>query len=171
MAVTEWALQRFGRVAVGGDSAGGNLAAIAAQELRDRVVAQLLVYPPTDLSDDEDGRYPSRVENAQGYFLTEDDMRWFRKHYADGIPDRRDPRVSPLYGDLTGLPPAVVVTAEFDPVRDEGDAYAEALRRAGVRVEHRCYDGIIHGFVGFAAVIPACAAASEDTYALFRQLL
>jgi acetyl esterase len=171
IAVTEWALEQFGQVAVAGDSAGANLAAVVAQHLRDRVTAQLLVYPPTDLSGDDSRRYPSREENAEGYFLTRDDMQFFERHYLDGMPDRRDPRVSPLYGDLTGLPPAVVVTAEFDPLRDEGDAYAEALRAAGVRVEHLRCDGMIHGFVGFAAAVPACATASEEAYALLREFL
>ena len=137
-------------VAVAGDSAGGNLAAVAAQALRDRVVAQLLVYPVVDLSHDEGNRFPSRVENAEGYFLTADDMRFFERHYLGDMADRRDPRASPLYGDLTGLPPAVVVTAEYDPLRDEGDAYAEAMRAAGVQVEHLRCDGLVHGFVGFA---------------------
>src|SRR4051794_18693632 len=171
VAVTEWALERFDRVAVAGDSAGGNLAAVAAQQLRDRVAAQLLVYPPTDLSHDEGNHFPSRVENAEGYFLTEDDMRFFERHYLGSAGDRRDPRASPLYGDLTGLPPAVVVTAEFDPLRDEGDAYAEAMRAAGVQVEHLRCDGLIHGFVGFAGLAPACTAASEKMYALLLKFL
>jgi acetyl esterase len=171
IAVTEWALERFGRVAVAGDSAGATLAAVAAQTLRDRVAAQLLVYPPTDLSHDDEERYPSRAQNAEGYFLTEDDMRYFEGHYLDGVADRRDPRVSPLYGELAGLPPAVVVTAEFDPLRDEGDAYAEAMRAAGVRVEHVRCAGQIHGFAGFAVAVPSCAAASDEMYARFRELL
>ena len=171
VAVTEWALERYGRVAVAGDSAGGNLAAVVAQQMRDRVTAQLLVYPATDLSADNAGRFPSRVENANGYFLTGEDMRFFEGNYLGHVPDRHDPRVSPLYGDLGGLPAAVVVTAEFDPLRDEGDAYAEAMRAAGVRVEHRSFQGLIHGFAGFGAAAPACARASEEMYALLRELL
>jgi len=173
IAVIRWALERFDRVAVAGDSAGGNLAAVAAQELRDRVAAQLLVYPVVDLSHDEDNRFPSLVENADGYFLTADDMRFFERHYLGDMADRRDPRASPLYGDLAGLPPAVVVTAEYDPLRDEGDAYAEAMRAAGVQVEHLRCDGLVHGFVGFAGLAraPACTAASEEMYTRLRKFL
>jgi acetyl esterase len=171
LAATEWALERYDRVAVAGDSAGGNLAAVVAQQLRDRIAAQLLIYPVVDFDGDGDGIYPSRVENAEGYFLTEEDMRFFEASYVDGVADRRDPRLSPLHGDLADLSPAVVVTAEFDPLRDEGDAYATALRDAGVPVEHRRYDGLIHGFFGFGRVAPACEAAAEETSTLLRDLL
>jgi acetyl esterase len=171
LAATEWALERFDRVAVAGDSAGGNLAAVVAQQLRDRIAAQLLIYPAVDLAEDDDGRYPSRVENAEGYFLTEADMRFFEATYAATAQDRRDPRMSPLYGELAGLPPAVLVTAEFDPLRDEGDAYAAALRDAGVTVEHRRYDGLIHGFFGFGGISAGCAGAAEETCGLLRELL
>jgi acetyl esterase len=171
IAVTKWALDRFGRVAVAGDSAGANLSAIAAQQLRDQVVAQLLVYPPTDLCEDNQNRFPSREENGDGYFLTRDDMRYFHEHYLNGRPDCRDPRVSPLYGDLAGLPPAVIATAEFDPLRDEGDAYADALRAAGVHVDHLRCDGLIHGFAGFAVASRACATASDEMYTRFSALL
>ena len=172
LVATDWALERYGRVAVAGDSAGGNLAAVVAQQLRDRVTAQLLIYPAIDLARDEGrDRYPSRVENAQGYFLTSDDMRFFEASYAGPVEDRRDPRLSPLYGDLAGLPPAVVVTAEFDPLRDEGEAYAEALREAGVSVEHRRYPGLIHGFFGFGGISAACAQAATETCELLAALL
>ncbi|HEX8084807.1 MAG TPA: alpha/beta hydrolase [Solirubrobacteraceae bacterium] len=171
VAATEWALGRFDRVAVGGDSAGGNLAAIVAQELRDRLVAQLLIYPVVDHEPDAWGRYPSRTENADGYFLTAEDMRYFDGHYTADVPDRRAPRLSPLDGDLAGLPAAVVVTAEYDPLRDEGNAYAAALREAGVRVEHEQFPGLIHGFFGFGATVPSCGAAAERTVELFRGLL
>jgi acetyl esterase len=171
LAAAEWTLERFDRVAVAGDSAGGNLAAVVAQQLRAEIAAQLLIYPATDFVDDDGERYPSRVENATGYFLTEPDMRFFETSYAPPNADRRDPRLSPIHGDLEGLPPAVVVTAEFDPLRDEGDAYAAALRDAGVPVEHRRYDGLIHGFFGFGLVSPACVEASAETCELFRVLL
>ena len=125
------------RVAVGGDSAGANLATVVAQQLRDAggpaLAAQLLVYPATDFVDDDGRTHASRVANAEGFFLTADDMAWFGDNYA-GTADRADPRLSPLRGRLDGLPPAVVVTAEFDPLRDEGEAYAQALdggRRRG----------------------------------------
>jgi acetyl esterase len=171
LAATEWALERFDRVAVAGDSAGGNLAAVVAQQLRDRIAAQLLIYPAIDLAADDGDRYPSRVDNAEGYFLTEPDMRFFEAAYAAAVEDRRDPRLSPLHGELAGLPPAVVVTAEFDPLRDEGDAYAAALRDAGVAVEHRRYDGLIHGYFGFGGISAACEAAAEETSELLRRLL
>jgi acetyl esterase len=172
LAATEWALERFGAVAVAGDSAGANLAAVVAQQLRDRVAAQLLIYPAIDLARDEGrDRYSSRVENATGYFLTADDMRFFERSYAGPVEDRTDPRLSPLYGELAGLPPAVVVTAELDPLRDEGNAYAEALRAAGVSVEHRQYPGLIHGFFGFGGISAACARAAAETCELLAALL
>jgi acetyl esterase len=89
-------------------------------------------------------------------------MAWFADHYAEDADDT-DPRLSPIMGDLAGLPPAVVVTAEFDPLRDEGDAYAEALRAAGVEVRHRRFDGMIHGFFDLAALSPAAAEAVRWT--------
>jgi acetyl esterase len=171
LAATDWALERYGRVAVGGDSAGGNLAAVVAQQRRDRIAAQLLIYPATDFVDEDGETYSSRRENAEGYFLTEADLRFFEGHYAVDAPDRRDPLLSPIHGDLDGLPPAVVVTAEFDPLRDEGDAYANAMRNAGVRVEHRRYDGLIHGFFGFGLASQACDRAAVETCELFAALL
>jgi len=141
------------RVAVGGDSAGGNLAAALCLRVRDEfgpdIDFQLLVYPVTDCT----LSHPSMDENAEGYFLTKDTMVWFVGHYLGGI-DPKDPSVSPLHADsLEGLPPAFVITAEFDPLRDEGEAYAAALREAGVAVEAVRYDGQIHGFVGLASLI------------------
>ncbi len=181
VAATHWAateIERLGgdasRLAVAGDSAGGNLSAIVAQALRDaggpRLAAQLLIYPGTDFAG-EDGAYPSRKENASGYLLTESDMRWFDRHYTSGVENRADPRLSPIRGDLAGLAPAVVVTAELDPLRDEGDAYAAALAAADVRVEHRCFPGLIHGFFGLGAISPACAEAVRTTCASLCELL
>jgi acetyl esterase len=156
------------RLAVGGDSAGGNLAAVCAQEAAAAglpLAAQLLLYPATDLL----GDYGSREENASGYFLTLADMRWFAQNYL-GIGDHdsdvgrfaRDPRVSPLHAEsLSGLAPAVVATAEFDPLRDEGERYADALAAAGVDVRHRRFPGLIHGFYGLEQFSPAIAAASR----------
>ena len=141
------------KVAVGGDSAGGNLAAALCIRVRDEfgpdIDFQLLVYPVVDCT----LSHPSIEENAEGYFLTKDAMVWFTGHYLGGI-DPKDPVVSPLYANtLVGLPPALVITAEFDPLRDEGEAYAVALRDAGVQVEAVRYDGQIHGFVGMAAMV------------------
>jgi acetyl esterase len=155
------------RLAVGGDSAGGNLAAVCAQQAAAAglpLAAQLLLYPATDLL----GDYTSRQENATGYFLTLADMRWFAQQYLDlGEHDAsvaayaRDPRVSPLHAEkLAGLAPAVVATAEFDPLRDEGERYAEALAAAGVDVRHRRFPGLIHGFYGLEQFSPTIAAAS-----------
>jgi acetyl esterase len=158
------------RLAVAGDSAGGNLAAVAAQQLdadRTPVAAQFLIYPAVDSA----GEYPSRVENAKGYFLEQPTMDWFYGHYAGSWEDAADPRLSPLHADLTGLAPALVVTAEFDPLRDEGEAYAEKLRAAGVRVEQQRYDGMIHGFFDMGPISPAAQAAIEESCARFGELL
>ena len=151
------------RLAVGGDSAGGNLATAVALRCRDEdgpaLAAQLLIYPVTDLSTPD---RPSRVDNAEGYLLTRDDMSWFESAY---VPDGQatDPLASPLLADLSGLPPSVVVTAEYDPLRDEGDAYAEALRAAGVSVVHERFDGLIHGFFGMGPLSTACEQAVSRT--------
>jgi acetyl esterase len=159
------------RLAVAGDSAGGNLAAVVAQALRDDgtpLVAQFLIYPAVDA----EGEYPSRLANAKGYFLEKDTMDWFYGHYAADWDDAKDPRLSPLHhGDLTGLPPAVIVTAEYDPLRDEGEAYGEALRSAGVRAEVQRYDGMIHGFFDMGTVSPAAQKAIDESCARFGDLL
>jgi acetyl esterase len=160
------------RIAVAGDSAGGNISAVVAQLCREQgppLCAPLLVYPTTDF--DPEAPYPSRVDNAEGYFLTADEMRWFRDHYAEGV-DVTDPRLSPLKADdLSGLPPAVVVTAEFDPLRDEGEAYADALKAAGVDVDAQRYDGMVHGFFDMGALSAGAQAAADDAVARFRSLL
>ncbi len=181
LAATLWAFDHVAelggdaaRVVVGGDSAGGNLAAVVAQQLRDAggpvPAAQLLLYPATDFVDDGGQTHASRVANAEGYFLTADDMGWFGDNYAGGA-DRADPRMSPARGRLEGLPPAVVVTAEFDPLRDEGEAYARDLRAAGVEVVARRFDGLIHGFFDLAALSPAAADAVRATCADLTGLL
>jgi acetyl esterase len=168
LAAVRWAaenIDRLGgdpsRLAVGGDSAGGNLSAVVAQQLRDsdgpQLAAQLLIYPAVDL--DPDGDYPSRVENADGYLLTAADMEWFGAHYLDD-DQRRDPRASVLHADdLAGVAPAVIGVAEYDPLRDEGEAYAKKLSDAGVEVVLHRFDGLIHGFYGLGLVSPAAAAA------------
>ncbi len=167
------------RLVVGGDSAGGNLAAVCALQARDAdlpLAAQLLIYPAVDLL----GDYASRHENAEGYFLTLADMAWFAAHYlgaADGsdptaLALAKDPRLSPLHAPtLAGLAPAVVATAEFDPLRDEGDAYAAALADAGVRVEHRQFPGLIHGFYGLEQFSPAIAEASTWVNSALKAIL
>jgi len=151
------------RLAVGGDSAGGNLAAVVARVARERggppLAFQLLIYPATDLR----MQSPSIDENADGYFLTRDEMTWFRGHYLRDEADLTDPLASPLLApDLRGLPPALVVTAEFDPLRDEGEAYGRRLREAGVPTTISRYDGMVHGFVGMTAFLDKGRQAVEE---------
>jgi acetyl esterase/lipase len=149
------------RIAVGGDSAGGNMAAVTAMQARDEGVPlryQLLVYPVTDCTMSSS----SYEENAEGYLLTRDSMDWFIGHYLCGGAEAKDPRVSPLYADdVRGAAPALVITAEFDPLRDEGEAYAERLRDAGVDVELRRFDGQVHGFFGLGSITPVANEAID----------
>ena len=152
-----------GRLAVAGDSAGGNLAAVVCQMARDRsgpaIAFQLLVYPVTDLDLD---RWPSMEENADGPLLTREGMDWFARHYVGTLPFTGDPYASPIRAaDLSGLPPAYVATAGHDPLRDEGAGYAEALAAAGVTVGYDNFATMIHGFVGFADVVPAAGEARD----------
>ncbi len=147
------------RLAVGGDSAGGLLAAAVAQECarrgRPRLAAQLLVYPATDLASDT----PSQHENARGYLLTRERLAWVRGEIAK-VTDLGDRRLSPLHApELGAVAPAIVVTAGFDPVRDEGLAYAERLRGAGVPVHALHHPGQIHGFVSFDRVLSGATDA------------
>lgn len=144
------------RIAVGGDSAGGNLAAVVALAARDAGIPlrhQLLVYPVTDCTMSS----ASYDANGEGYLLTRDTMAWFIENYA-GSADPKDPRVSPLFADdVAGVAPALVITAEFDPLRDEGEAYAERLRDAGVEVEVRRFDGQTHSFFELTTITPTAA--------------
>lgn len=158
---TQWAARQaatFGgdadRLAVGGDSAGAAMATAVAMMTRDRggasLAFQLLVYPVTDYSFDT----RSYRENATGYMLTRDDMAWFWRLYLACEADGRHPCASPLRAsNLRGLPPALVITAEFDPLRDEGEAYAEKLRTAGIPVKLTRYDGMVHNFVRMFPII------------------
>jgi acetyl esterase len=151
------------RIAVGGDSAGGNLSAVVSLMARDRggppIVFQLLVYPATDLP----SANTSYRENAEGYFLTAKSMHWFFAHYCGANPDASDPYLCPLRAkNLGGLPPALVVTAEFDPLRDEGEAYAARLREAGVRTKLTRYPGMIHGFFGMGPLLTQARAATGE---------
>ena len=152
-----------GRLAVAGDSAGGNLAAVVCQMARDRsgpaIAFQLLIYPVTDLDLD---RWPSMEENADGPLLTREGMDWFARHYVGTLPFTGDPYAAPIRAaDLSGLPPAYVATAGHDPLRDEGAGYAEALAAAGVTVGYDNFATMIHGFVGFADVVPAAGEARD----------
>ena len=160
------------QIAVGGDSSGGNLAAAVTIVARDNgtpdLAFQLLFYPVTNL-DYETGSYR---ENGAGYFLTADMMRWFWGHYLESEDIGRDMRASPLLvADASGLPPTFVVTAEFDPLRDEGEAYAELLREAGNEVTVKRYDGQIHGFVTRSGIMDRGKQAIEDAATQMRQAL
>jgi len=149
------------RIAVGGDSAGGNLSAVVAVQARDEGLSlryQLLVYPVTDCTMSA----ASYEENGEGYLLTADTMDWFIGNYLGGGADPKDPRVSPLFTEnLEGVAPALVITAEFDPLRDEGEAYAERLRDAGVGVELQRFDGQVHSFFCLETITPAAAEAVD----------
>ena len=182
LAATRWVADNIAelgrdaeRIAVAGDSAGGNLsAAVALTATREgglRLAAQLLIYPGADFRLDET-LHASRVENGEGLFLTLEDMRWFQSQYIQDEAHVADPRASVLLApDLSGLPPAVVGTGEYDPLRDEGEAYAQALEAAGVKVVLRRYDGLIHGFFGMGTWSAASAAAAKDLCEEFRALL
>jgi acetyl esterase len=162
LAAFDWVVEHeAGPIVVGGDSAGGNLSTVTAQARRDSgIAAQLLIYPAADLANE----YPSMEENGKGLFLTRDDMDWFHRHYlGEDEAARSDPRASPLLADdLSGLPPALVYTAQYDPLRDAGDAYAEALAAAGVKVIHRCFEGLVHGFFGLGPLSRAAQAAIDQ---------
>jgi len=176
-AVVGWLLDNAGevggdpaRLAVGGDSAGGHLAALVALEYGPRIAFQALVYPVTDLT----LSHPSMDENAEGYLLTKAGMQWFVGHYLQGRLDPASPAVSPLYAPdatLASAAPAYVITAEFDPLRDEGEAYAARLTAAGVRVTAERFDGLIHAFYGMTSIFPQAVAAQQRTADLFRAAL
>jgi len=158
------------RVAVGGDSAGAALATavamLAKREGGPALAFQLLLYPVTDLRSVDT---PSYLENANGYFLTRSAMVWFREHYLARLEDRDDPLASPLASsDLGGLPPALLITAEYDPLRDEGEAYARALQAAGVPCTLTRYDGAIHAFASMYAYIDLGRAALNESAAALR---
>ena len=157
------------RVAVGGDSAGGNLSTVVALMARDRgtimPLFQALVYPVTDCDFDS----ASYRENATGYILTRDGMRWFFGHYLRSPEDGREPYVSPLRApSLARLPPALVITAECDPLRDEGEAYATRLREAGVPVTLTRYPGVFHGFFRMTSILDKAKAALDEVAGTLR---
>ncbi len=185
-AATVWAAEHAGdhggdstRLAVAGDSAGGNLAAVVAQMARDRgnpsqgrapaLAFQLLVYPVTDGANFDTASYR---DNGEGYLLTADSMHWFWNHYAPQAEQRRSPYASPLLADdFSNLPPALVMTAEFDPLRDEGEAYARKLAAAGGKAELVRCDGLIHGFFGQTRTIGAARAAMDRACAALKEAL
>ena len=165
-AALDWVLaHEDGPYVIGGDSAGGNLAAVTS---RPELAAQLLLYPVTDMVTE----WPSIEENAEGMFLTRDDMQWFNNHYMGGDESlRSDPRASPALGELGDSPTTLIYTAQYDPLRDDGDAYAEALSAAGVKVVHRRFEGLIHGFFALGPLSQAAAGAVERVCEDLRDVL
>ncbi len=150
------------RIVLAGDSAGGNIAAVAAQLLRDEPrppCLQWLMFPATNLAFDS----PSYESCGEGFFVTRAAMEWFRGHYLNNLSEIDDPRVSPLQAsDLTGVAPALIFTNGIDPLRDEGKAYADRLAAAGVKTFHREFESLIHGFIGMRGAIQAAARAMDD---------
>ena len=157
------------RIGVAGDSAGGNLAAAVALMIKDRggppLRLQLLIYPVTDAVF-ETGSYQ---DNAEGFLLSRRAMQWFWEHYVPDPVDRTLSYAAPLRAsDLEGLPPALIQTAEFDPLRDEGEAFAAALREAGVDVKATRYNGLIHGYFGMEDAVKAARAAVQEAVDYLR---
>jgi acetyl esterase len=168
---TQWALREFGSVVVGGDSAGGNLAAVVALRARDRGVPlrlQVLVVPATDCAFDTD----SYRDNGSGYGLERSTMEWFWDLYVPGREQADDQEVSPLRArDVSGVCPALVFTAEYDPLRDEGEAYEARLREAGVEVEHTRVAGMVHGFLRMPGITERSNEAIDRVAARVRDAL
>lgn len=160
------------RIAVGGDSAGGNLAAVMALLARDRrgprLLLQILVYPVTDY----DFGTASYRENGTGFVLTTDDMRWFWRHYLSREEQGREMTASPIRAkSLADLPPALVITAGCDPLRDEGDAYAARLRDSGVPVTVTQYPGMFHGFMRMTRILDQARAGLDEVATALRKAL
>jgi len=160
------------RIAVGGDSAGGNMAAVTAIRVRDEggpgLCGQLLLYPVTDY---HTPGTPSYEENAEGYGLTRDTMKWFWAHYLRDPSEGTNPHASPMRAaDLSSLPPALVITAEYDPLRDEGEIYANKLRTAGVPTALSRYDGVNHGFMFWVGIVDKADAAMNEACEWLRDV-
>jgi acetyl esterase len=179
LAATRWAAGHAAelgadpaRLAVAGDSAGGNLAAVTALRIREEggppLCGQLLIYPVAGYHTPPT---PSYLANADGYLLTRAMMIWFWEHYLNHPGEAANPHAAPLAApDLAGLPPALVITAEFDPLRDEGERYAERLQAAGVPAVLSRYDGMIHGFLLLADLFEESRRAMDEAAAWLRQV-
>jgi acetyl esterase len=159
------------RIAVGGDSAGGNLAAVVAQMAQDskdfQIALQVLIYPMTDQSRD----YPSYQRNEKGYMLTRAALYWFMDNYIPDPQDRKSPLASPmLRKSLAGQPPALIISAEFDPLVDENQAYAERLKAAGVATDYVCFPGMIHPFFTLGGVVEDAAKAEALVGSALKRL-
>lgn len=159
----EWNGDPF-RIFLAGDSAGGNLAAVTAMRIRDEggpdIRGQVLIYPATDYYEPEK---PSYVEFAAGYNLSMDDMKWFWKMYLHNKEDAKNPIAAPLLAaDLSGLPPALVIVSGFDPLRDEGIAYADRLKKSGILVRLSVYEEMIHGFLSYLGILKQAKTAIEE---------
>ena len=178
-AVTQWVVDNAydegwdgSRLAVAGDSAGGNLTAVVAQMARDlggpSIALQLMIYPVVDPM----GTYPSHTSNGEGFFLEQVDMDWYHDQYFASPEDGTEPYAAPIRAEsLGGLPPAYVITAEFDPLRDEGEAYGAALQAAGVPATVLRVPGMFHGFFNMGAYLPGAKAANEQAFAALRGAL
>ncbi|MCO5246775.1 MAG: alpha/beta hydrolase [Anaerolineae bacterium] len=179
LAATRWAAEHAvefnadpARIALAGDSAGGNLAAVTAMRIRDeggpRLRGQLLIYPMTDYHTPPS---PSLVANASDYLVTRDMIIWFWGHYLSDASQANHPHASPLRApDLSGLPPALVITAEYDPLRDEGERYAQRLQEAGVPTVCTRYDGMIHGFFVLDEIFKESRQAVDQSNQWLRQV-
>ena len=177
-AATNWVAENAGaiqadpdRIAVAGDSAGGHLAAVVALLARDRkgprIDLQILIYPITDCRFDT----PSYIENGEGYNLTRDLMKWFWNHYIDDESKADDPYVSPLRAkDLSGLPRALILTAGYDPLRDEGEAFCKRLQQAGVNANLLQYPGMIHAFIRMTAQLDKANEALDEISATLKEV-
>ncbi len=159
------------RLVVAGDSAGGNLAAVVAQiareEKKPEIIFQALIYPAVDIDLD---RWPSYEENANAPILTTTSMKWFLQHYVGTTLLTNDPLAAPIRAkDFSGLPPCYIATAEFDPLRDEGMAYANVLAEAGVTVEAKCFDGLVHGFSSLAPDLEIAEKARDEIFEAIKK--
>jgi acetyl esterase len=176
---TEWAVEHAGsfganpaQLIVMGDSAGGNMAALVALMARDkngpRITMQVLIYPALDAT----LSMPSIHSLGEGYLLTEEKMRWYRDHYCGKEPDKTQPYLSPVFAsDLTNLPPALIITAEFDPLKDDGKVYAKRLKEAGNEVVFKEYKGMIHAFLAMPKLLRSTREAEAQIAAVISQTL